>query len=112
MSIGAAIVAIKVVHMGVFFFVSCCILYELAITGRTSARLFWPALLIPLLVGEVWLANGRECPMATAIYDLSGNRLEPDLYLPAWFTRWIMLNFALANVTGALLAGYRALTGN
>jgi hypothetical protein len=56
MSTQAIVFAIKLLHTGVFFFVSACILYVplCGIIGRVSRRMLLAATWIPICVGVPW----------------------------------------------------------
>lgn len=106
---------IKALHTAIFFVVSALIVYALrcALIGRASRRLLLVSILFPTLIGVLWLLNGRECILSTAIYALSnGDRTTPDIFLPVWMAEWIMTGstLLLAVATSGVL--WRSLTGN
>ena len=102
------IFAIKLAHTTIFVFVSACILYVLycGISGRAS-RWLEAAIWIPTFVGAIWWINGRICPIASLIYRLSGDPRASDIFLPGWFSRWIMLGSTVALVPGICLVLWR-----
>jgi hypothetical protein len=93
MSTGVAIFLIKALHTAVFFVASGGVLYALrcGIVGRASRRPLIAAIAVPTAIGILWWLNGRECLLSSVIYRLSGgDRTTPDIFLPDWFSRWIM----------------------
>jgi hypothetical protein len=104
---------IKALHTAVFFVVAGCIVYALrsGLSGRGSRPLLLGCLLFPTLIGALWLLNGKECILSTAIYALAGgDRSTPDIYLPVWLAEWIMTGSTLLLVVAAALVLGRALS--
>lgn len=113
MSAELVLVSIKVLHTAIFFFVSACILYVLvsAIIGRTRRWVINTAAIIPTLVGASWWLNGHECPLATVVYRLSaGDHSVADIYLPDWFSRWIMTSSTSIMLFAGVIVLWRTLT--
>jgi hypothetical protein len=112
MSAETAIFLIKALHTAVFFFVSACVLYALrcGIVGRASRGLLISAIGIPSAIGILWWLNGRECLLSSMIYRLSGgDRMQPDIFLPDWFSRWIMIGSTSVLVVAVGLVLWREL---
>jgi hypothetical protein len=60
-------------------------------------------------VGALWLINGRECVISSAIYALAGgDRTTRDILLPDWFARRIMVGTTMVLVVSFLVAVVRA----
>jgi hypothetical protein len=109
----AAIFLIKALHTAIFFFVSGCVLYALGcgIVGRASRGLLLLAIAVPTMIGVLWRLNGGECLLSSIIYRLSGgDRTQPDIFLPDWFARWIMIGTTSVLVIAVGLVLWRQLT--
>ncbi len=110
MSAPTTIVLIQALHTAVFCFASACIVYVLVcgLVGRTQAALLYPAIVAPVAIGALWLLNGRECVLSSAIYSLAGgDKSVPDIFLPQWFSRWIVPGSAVLMAAGGSLALWR-----
>lgn len=110
MSAEALISCIRVVHLGVFFFVSSCIVYVVycGVSGSGSKWLLRTSIAIPTAVGVVWRLNGGECPLASLVYRLAGgDKTTSDILLPLWFSRWIMTGSTLVLAVGIVLVLWR-----
>ena len=110
MTAEAAISFVRVFHLGVFFFVSSCILYVLycGAFGGGSKWLLRICIAIPTTVGVVWRLNGGECPLASLVYRLAGgDKTTSDILLPLWFSRWIMTGSTIVLAVGIVLVLWR-----
>jgi hypothetical protein len=113
MTAEVAIFLIKALHTAVFAFVSSCILYVLGcgIVGRAKRGLLNAAIAVPSIVGIFWWLNGRECVLSSIIYRLSaGDRTRADIFLPEWFSSWIMAGSTSLLVVAVGLVLWRQLT--
>jgi hypothetical protein len=103
---------IKALHTAVFVFASACILYVLrcGIVGRASPRMLVASIAVPSIAGILWWLNHHECILTSAIYKLSGgDRSQPDIFLPDWISRRIMLGSTLVLGPALCLVLWRQL---
>ena len=104
-----AIFLVQLLHTLVFFGVAGLVLYVLrcGIVGRASRRLLITSIVLPTLVGLLWLINGHECVLSTIIYALAGDRTRNDILLPVWFARWIMPGTSIVLTAAVCLVAWR-----
>ena len=95
---------LQLLHTGVFFFASGCVLYVVycGLVGQTNVFL-WASMGIASLIGAANFLNGFECPLTTLIYHLAGRRDIADIFLPDWFARLIMPVSAVIFTVGVAL---------
>ena len=58
---------------------------------------------IVFLIGLIYAINGFECPLATLVHHLSGEKDVADIFFPDWFARNIMPVSTVLYVFGAVL---------
>jgi len=95
---------LQVLHTGVFFMASGCVLYVVycGLVGQTNVFL-WTSMGVASLVGAANFLNGFECPLTSLIYHLAGRRDIADIFLPDWFARLIMPVSAVVFTVGVAL---------
>ena len=95
---------IKLIHTVIFFVAAVCILYIVycGIAGKID-RYLWTAIGIIFAIGIIHAANGFECPLATLVHRLAGQRDVADIFLPDWFARNIMPVSAVIYAIGVVL---------
>jgi hypothetical protein len=95
---------LQVLHTGVFFFASGCVLYVVycGLVGQTNVFL-WTSMGVATTIGAANFLNGFECPLTTLIYHLAGRRDVADILLPTWIAELIMPVSAVIFAVGVAL---------
>jgi hypothetical protein len=108
LSPASSLVAVKLLHTGVWAVIAACIV-ALPVTALIS-RLDWAAILSVVVLAEcgVIAFNRGRCPLTNVAAQYTENRADNfDIYLPEWLARHNKAIFGTLFVAGELVVLWR-----